>query len=165
MEWNGIDLSGVLGGLASLLGLLIAWAVNSLRKKADADTKRSKAETALLKVAAIASAMAQRAWTTLSPQLQAALADGKMSAEERAEIEKSVQVLIKDFTSDDDLKQIAEALGLPLPGVIAKIASLIISTFAFAHDTTNPSQSRLAFPVGASSSGTLPEGDVGHNPG
>lgn len=159
MTWNGIDLSSILAGLASLVTILIGWAVSSLRKKADADTVKSKAETALLKIAAIAASMAQRAWTTLSPKVQLALADGKMSVEERAEIEAAVQVLLKDFTSDDDLKALAEALGLPLPGVIAKITSLIISSFAFAHDPTNPTQSRLAFPVRGGAGNTQSEMD------
>ena len=147
MTWNGIDLSGLLGTLASILTALLGWVAISIKKKQEASAQQSKAETALLKLAAIATSMAGKAWDTLSPDIQAALADGKMTAEERAHIEAHIGELLKDFASSDDLKLIAEALGIPLPGLVAKIAAMLIEKFAFAHDPSTPSQSKLAFPV------------------
>lgn len=147
MTYNGIDLSGLLTPLLGIITALLGWALNSLRRKQEAQTQQSKAETALLKLGVIAMGMAGRAWDTLSPKIQLALADGKMSAEERAEIEKAVQELLKDFASADDLANIASALGLPLPGIISKIAAMVIEKFAFAHDATNPTASALSFPV------------------
>ena len=147
MTWNGIDLTQILALLATVVTGLLGWLANSIKKKQEASAAQSKAETALLKLAAIAAGMAGRAWSNLSPVVQKAMADGKLDAPERAEIEAKVQELLKDFASADDLKLIADALGIPLPGLVAKIAAMLIEKFAFAHDPTTPNQSRLAFPV------------------
>ena len=147
MTWNGIDLTSILGLLATIVTGLLGWLANSIKKKQEASAAQSKAEVALLKLAAIATGMAGRAWDTLAPEVQKALADGKMTSDERAVIEAKVQELLKDFASADDLKAIADALGIPLPGLVAKIAAMLIEKFAFAHDPTTPTQSRLAFPV------------------
>lgn len=147
MTWNGVDLSGLLGTLASILTALLGWVAVSIKKKQAAAAEQSKAETSLLKLAAIAAGLAGKAWDTLSPDIQAALADGKMTPEERLHIEAHVGDLLKEFADGDELKQIAEALGLPLPGLVAKIAAMLIEKFAFAHDPTTPAQSKLEFPV------------------
>ena len=145
---TGMDWTPILGVLATLIGGLLTWLANSIKKKNEAATAQSNAETALLKLAAIATGMAGRAWASLSPVIQASMADGKLEASERAVIEAKVQELLKDFASADDLALIASALGIPLPGLVAKIAAMLIEKFAFAHDATTPQQSRLAFPVG-----------------
>jgi len=131
----------VLGAVASIV---VPWLLSKWQTSQSAN---ANANTALVKLGAIALGMAGRAWDKLAPQVQAALADGTISADERAAIEASVKELLKDFTSEDDLKAIGEALGLPLAGIIAKIASMLIEKFAIAHDPTNPAVSALAYPV------------------
>jgi hypothetical protein len=91
--------------------------------------------------------MAGRAWDRLSPQIQVALSDGTISPAERLEIEATVKALVAEFTSSDDLAALASALGLPLPGLIAKIASMLIGMFTSAHDVTNTATSSLQYPL------------------
>ena len=148
MNFKGIDLSPLLTIVVSLVTGLFGWLATSLRKKAEADTAASKATTALLKLGEIALAMATDAWQTLAPAVQARLADGTFSAQDRAEIEAMVGTLIGKYTSSDELAKITSALGLPLPGIIAKIAAFIIDRVTRAHDPEIlDSQSPLAFPV------------------
>ena len=147
MTWNGIDLTSILTALAGIVTALLGRAANSIRKRQEAQAEASKAEKALIQLGVIAVGMAGRAWDKLSPEIQKAFADGKMSPEERAGIEALVGELLKDFASSDDLESIAKTLGLPLPGIIAKIAAMLIERFAFAHDPANPGVSRLAYPV------------------
>ena len=162
MTWNGVDMTSILTALAGIITALLGWAANSIRKKQEADAANTKAQTALLKLGAIALAMAGRAWDKLSPDIQAALADGKMSPEERAHIEAEVQALLKDFASADDLEEIGKALGIPLPGLVAKIAAMLIEKFAFAHDASNPAVSAKVYPVAP---GGLDPNDPGYQPG
>ena len=108
---------------------------------------------ALVKLGAIAVALAGRAWDRLSPMVQAALADGRMTQEERTAIEEAVRELVKDFASADDLTKIAEAVGLPLPGLLAKLAAMVIERFAFAHDPDIATASALVYPVAAPGEG------------
>lgn len=161
MTWNGVDMTSIITALAGIITALLGWAANSIRKRQEADAANTRAQTALLKLGAIAIAMAGRAWDKLSPAIQQAMADGKITAEERGAIEAEVQALLKDFTSSDDLAQIASALGIPLPGLVAKIAAMLIEKFAFAHDPGNVTVSAKAFPV---TSG-LPADDPGYQPG
>ena len=147
MTWNGIDMTQVLSLLGSIVVMLLGWLATSIKKKQDAGTAQSKAETATLKLAAIGAALLQKAWNDLGPKIQAALADGTMSTEERLAIEASVQSLLSEVTDDATLKSIAEALGLPLPGVIAKIAATLIDIWTKSHDPAVTTQSKLAFPV------------------
>jgi hypothetical protein len=146
-----MDMTLILPALGSILVALLGYLTTWLKRKAEAETNASKAQTALLKLGNIAVAMAGRAWDALGPIVQQSLADGKMTAEERSQIEAKVEALLKDFASADDLADIASALGLPLPGLIAKIAAMIIEKFAFAHDPANITQSKLAFPVASPS--------------
>lgn len=144
----GIDMSTLISTLGSVVLALLGWLANSIRKKSEADSKKTRAETALLKLAAIATGMAVRAWNALSPVAQAAFAnDGKWDDVERKQFEDKVQEILKDFASADDLKEICEALGIPLAGIVSKIAAMLIEKFAFAHDPEILSQSPLAFRV------------------
>jgi uncharacterized membrane protein YebE (DUF533 family) len=142
-----MDISVFLPALGSILTALLGFVAVWLKRKAEAQVNQSKAEKALIQLGVIATGMAGRAWDALSPSIQAAFADGKMTAEERKQIEAKVQELLKDFASADDLANIASALGLPLPGLVAKIAAMLIEKFAFAHDPATPQGSNLAFPV------------------
>lgn len=145
--YHGFDLTPLIGALISLVALAIGWLTKRAAAAAAASTATSKAQLAGIKLAAIGAAMLGKAWDTLSPRLQVALADGTISAQERAEIETAVKGLLADFTSEDELKGITEALGLPLPGVVAKIASYLIGQFTAAHDPTIPTASAKAYPV------------------
>lgn len=149
MTWNGVDLSGVLGALASIVSALLGWALVAIRKRQEAAASASKAELALLKLGEIVTTVAGKAWSELSPKVQAALAnDGKIDAAERAEIEKVVAKLVEELTDSASLKQIAEALGLPMPGLIARIAAGIIDMVTKAHDPDIVhSAAPAAFPV------------------
>lgn len=142
-----IDLSGLIGVLVSIVTALLGWLAVKVKGAAQASTDKSKTEQAGLKVAALVTAMAGKAWDTLAPKLQAALADGTISPEERSAIEAQVKLLVADFTSEDDLKALADALGLPLPGLIAKIASMLIGIFTSAHDPAINTVSAKAYPV------------------
>jgi len=137
-------LSIILQVLASIASVVVP---ALLAKWQASQSKNADASTALMKLGAIALGMAGRAWDKLAPQVQAALADGTISTEERASIEATVKDLLKDFTSEDDLKAIGEALGLPLAGIIAKLASMLIEKYAIAHDPGNLKVSALAYPV------------------
>ena len=151
MTWNGIDLSGILGAVASIVTALLGWVLVSIRRKQEASAAQTKAETALLRLAEVIVTLAGKAWGELSPRVQAALAnDGKIDAAERAEIEIIVAKLVTEFTDSKVLGDIASALGLPMPGLIARIAAGIIDMVTKAHDPgiTN-SMAPAAFPVGA----------------
>lgn len=153
MTWNGIDLSGILGTIVSVVGALLGWLLMVIRKRQEASAAQTKAETALLKLGEIAAMLAGKAWAELSPKVQAALAnDGKIDPAERAEIEAIIAKLVVEFTEADSLKEIASALGLPLPGVIARIAAYIIDMVTKAHDPDIvTSMAPSAFPVSSPS--------------
>jgi hypothetical protein len=135
--------------LGTILTALLALVLNAIRKKQEADANASKSQIALLKLGEIVATLAGKAWNELSPKIQAALAnDGKIDAAERAEIEVVVASLVKDFTDAASLTEIAKALGLPLPGLIARIAAGIIDIVTKAHDPDiKDSASPAAFPV------------------
>ncbi len=153
MTFKGIDLSPLLQVLGSVVMLLLGWATTAIQKKQAADAAKTKAETALLKLAAIGTAMVTDAWQTLAPAVQQRLADGTFSVQDRTEIEAMVKVLLDKYTSSDELQKITEALGLPLAGIIAKIAAFIIDRVTSAHDPDLPdTASPMAFPVAPSNS-------------
>ena len=149
MTWNGIDLSGILSIVVTIITGLLGWAATSLKKKADADAAASKAATAVVKLGQIGLAMATDAWQTLAPAIQARLADGSFSADDRKDVEGMVAQLLSKYTSSDELTKITSALGLPLPGIIAQIAAFIIDRVTKAHDPDllTGTASPMAFPV------------------
>ena len=99
-----------------------------------------------LKLAAIGASLLQKGWDHIGPEVQTALADGTISAEERAAIEASVKELLADATDEATLKEIGDALGLPLAGVVAKVASWLIGKWTQAHDPTITTVSANQFP-------------------
>jgi len=111
--------------------------------------KKMKADSAWTKLANIGISLAGKAWDHLGPVVQQALADGKITAEERAAIEKVVQDLVEEDTSKGALEEIAKAVGLPFAGIIARLAADFIDTWTAAHDPANTSVSRLAYPTPA----------------
>jgi len=126
---------------------LLAWVANSIAKRNSAAAAESKALTAGLKLAAIGAALLQKGWTHIGPEVQTALADGKIDESERATIEASIRELLKDVTDEATLKEISDALGLPLPGVIAKIASYLIEKWTQAHDPVVVTASANTYPT------------------
>jgi len=150
MTWNGIDLSGILGILATIVTGLLGWLATGIKQRQAAQTAQDKATTALLKLAAIASSLLSKGWTSLSPVLQQAFADGKFDDSDRAKVEEAVRLLLKDATDEDTLKEIGDALGLPLAGLIAKLAASMIEKWTQAHDPAITTTSKLTFPVATS---------------
>jgi hypothetical protein len=141
---TSFDISPLIAGLVALFGAALTWLSNRVKQAQVAAAATAGAE---LKVAALVTSIAGKAWDTLSPELQKILADGKVSAEERAELEAVALKLAREATSEDNLADLARAFSLPLPGLIAKIASMLLDVFTKAHDATNQSVSALAFPV------------------
>jgi hypothetical protein len=142
-------LPAVLPALGTILTGLLAWAASSIAKKNAASAQESKVLVAGLKLAAIVTALLQKGWEHIGPEVQTALADGKLDAAERAAIESSVQELLKDATDEATLKEIGDALGLPLAGIVAKIASHLIEKWTSAHDPSITTASANAFPTPA----------------
>jgi len=125
---------------------LLAWVANSISKRNAAAAQESKAVVAGLKLAAIGASLLQKGWDHIGPEVQTALADGTISAEERAAIEASVKELLADATDEATLKEIGDALGLPLAGVVAKVASWLIGKWTQAHDPAITTVSANQFP-------------------
>ena len=161
---SSMNWSPILGLLVTLVTGLLTWLANSIKNHNAAATEASKAQTAALKLAAIGTALLQKAWGSLSPVLQQSLADGKLTGEERAALEVQVQALLKEVTDEDTLKEIGEALGLPLAGIIAKLASYLIGVWTEAHDTAVPTSSAKTFPIG-SQNAQLDPNDPIYKPG
>jgi hypothetical protein len=142
-------LAGLLPQILPMIGTLVVaglgWLTLTVQKK-------FKADSAWAKLANIAIALAGKAWERVGPEVQKALADGKITAEERAAIEAAVMQVVEEATDKATLEQIGAAVGLPMPGIIAWIASYFIDKWTAAHDPSNTSVSKLAFPVTASES-------------
>jgi hypothetical protein len=149
MSINGtsIDLSPLLSILATIVTALLGWVAVIVKNRQAAATNESKAIAAGLKLAAICAALLQKAWGALSPDLQAAFADGKFDNTERAALEIKLQGLLKEVTDEATLAEIGSALGLPLSGVIAKIASYLIGKWTEAHDPAIVTTSANTFPA------------------
>lgn len=153
MTYKGIDLTPLITLAISLLSTLLGWAGLKVGRAADAAKAEKTAQAALLRIGVLATTILGRAWDTLAPQVQAAIADGKVTAEERAALERAVRSLVGQFVGEDELEQLARAIGLPLPGLIAKLASMVLDQFTKAHDPDVPTESALAFPVAAPAAG------------
>jgi len=146
-----IDLGPILGLLATIITGLLGWLATGIKSRQAAQTAQDKATTALLKLAAIAASLLSKGWGQLSPVLQQAFADGSFSDADRAAVEAAVQKLLKDVTDEATLAEIGSALGLPLPGIIAKIAASLIERWTQAHDPVITTVSANTFPVAGAS--------------
>jgi mannose/fructose/N-acetylgalactosamine-specific phosphotransferase system component IID len=148
---QSIDISSVAGPLLGLAVTVIGSAITLLLNKIGASViKANKAQGAMLRVAAIETSLLQKGWTTIGPEIQKDLADGKLDAAETARIEQMIGDLAKDNVDAETLTEIGTALGLPLAGIIAKIAAGLIGTWTAAHDPGVNTTSNLAFPIAAS---------------
>lgn len=147
MTYKGFDLTPLLGGLITILSSVLAWVALKVKGAAESAKEQNNAQAALLRVGVIATTLLGKAWDKLGPQIQAAIADGKVTDEERAALEAAAKDLALGLVGEDELSALASALGLPLPGLIAKLASMMLDTFTKAHDASTPAVSKLAFPV------------------
>jgi hypothetical protein len=125
--------------VSSLVVAGIGWLTLTIQNKV-------KADTAWKKLAEIGVGLVGKSWDRLGPEVQTALADGKVTAEERAVIEKAA---LDVLTAEDEavLTGIGKAVGVRFAAIIAKLAGNFIETWAKAHDPFNPTVSKLAFPV------------------
>lgn len=117
--------------------------------------KKMKADSAWTKLANIGVALVGKAWDRLGPEVQAALADGKITAEERTHIEQVAMELLGEVTDDKTVEEIAKAVGLPVPGIVAWLVSGFIDRWVSAHDSNIPEVSPKAFPVAEGAAGAV----------
>jgi hypothetical protein len=145
--YKGFDLTPLIAGVITLLGGLLAWVSRKVAAAQTASAEKSRGELALLRVAAIAMAMAGDLWNELAREFQVRVADGSIGPGDREAFRQIVAAKIEEYTSADELAKLAAALGLPLPGLIAKVAEFIIDRVTKAHDVTIQDVSAKAFPV------------------
>lgn len=144
---RGFDLTPIIAGLIAVIGAVFAWLSRRIAVSQEAAAERSRAETAGLRLAAIGLAMVGDLWNELSREFQLRIADGKIDADDREAFRQLVASKIETYTSAEELKKIAEALGLPLPGIIARVAEYVIDRLTRAHDPSITDVSAKAYPV------------------
>jgi hypothetical protein len=154
--FKGFDLTPVIAGLVAVIGALLTWVSRKVASSQAASADKSRAETAAIRLAAIGLAMVGDLWDEMSREFQLRIADGEIDADDREAFRHLVSAKIEQYTSADELKKIAEALGLPLPGIIARVAEYAIDRLTKAHDPSTPEVSAKAYPVAAD-----PEGSFG----
>jgi hypothetical protein len=145
--FKGFDLTPLIAGAITIVGALFAWLARKIAAAQTASAEKSRAELAALQLGAIGLAMVGDLWTELSAEFQRRVADGKIDAEDREAFRRLVAAKIEKYTSAEQLKVIAEALGLPLPGIIAKVAEYVIDRLTKAHDGAIVEVSAKAYPV------------------
>jgi hypothetical protein len=145
--FRGYDLTPLIGAAVTILTGLFAWLAKKIAAAQSASAEASRAQTAQLQLAAIGLAMVGDLWNELSREFQLRIADGKIDADDRQAFRDLIQSRIEKYTSADELRKIAEALGLPLPGIIAKVAEYVIDRLTKAHDPSTPDVSAKAYPV------------------
>lgn len=154
--FRGFDLTPILSGLVLVIGAAFAWVSKKIAAANTATAANAGASTALLKLGNIGFSMAGDLWSQFSVEFQKRIADGKIDADDREYFRLMVKQNIEKYTSAEELKKIADALGLPLPGIIARVAEYIIDRLTKAHDPVIEEVSDLAYPVKA------PEGTGGY---
>ena len=152
--FHGFDLTPIISGLVVVVGALFTWLARKVAASQDASAEKSRAETAGLRLAAIGLAMVGDLWNELSREFQLRIADGKIDADDREAFRTLIASRIETYTSAEELKKIAEALGLPLPGIIARVAEYVIDRLTKAHDPLTPEVSAKAYPVDPAPEGT-----------
>jgi hypothetical protein len=139
--------------LPNILPAISALVVAGLGYLTTVIQKKLKAESAWSKLANIGVALVGKAWDRLGPEVQKALADGKITAEERAAIEEVAMQLLDEVADKATIEDIAKAVGLPVPGIIAWLVSGFIDRWVAAHDPRIPEASPKAFPVAVAAAG------------
>lgn len=134
----------ILPTIFTLFGGVITWAAAKLAASA---TSKNKAVAAAANIGNVGLSIANSIWTKVAPEVQAALADGVLTADERAHLISLVTVEVTGIDVNGTVSKIASDLGLPLSGVIGTIAEWVINHYAQAHDQNNPNVSDMSFPV------------------
>lgn len=149
--FHGFDLTPILGAVISLAFAGITYLVNRIRKSTEqanlAAVAAGKTASAQIKLAELGASLLGKAWDGLSPMAQRILADGKVTAEERQELEAYAMRLLREATSEAELRELADALGLPLSGIAAKVASFFLGKWTASHDPTVTTESARQFPI------------------
>jgi hypothetical protein len=149
--FRGFDLTPLIGALLLLVSGVITWVGKRISAAQAASAETSRAEKAALQLAEVATMLADRAWVTLAPTVQTIIADGNVTAEERAQLESVLRRILDDSTqtlvSKETLEGIASALGLPFAGLVARLASSILGIFVKAHTPENREVEAGQFPV------------------
>jgi hypothetical protein len=154
-------LNALLPTVVTLVTAVLGWFGTKLAKSMES---KNQAEKAAATIGQFALGLAGDIWTSINPVIQGALADGSISAAERAAILKAVTDRLGQVDVSDTVSGLAKALGLPLSSVIGTITEWLIGHFAKAHDPDVPTASSLPYPVGASkvqASSSLPPKGVG----
>lgn len=116
-----------------------AWLTAKIGQHFGAKASLTKAQQAQQSVFLLVTSMAGRAWSKLEEPVKRIYRDGIVSLDERKELEALINDLVYDFTSKDDLERLAKALNMPLSGLIATIAELVLHRFVAAHDPDDAS--------------------------
>jgi hypothetical protein len=149
MTFTAILINYLLPAVFTLIPTILGWfGAKALASSASAN----KTTQAIAKVAQIGLTIVGDVWNSLSPTLQASFADGQLTTDEREEIIKVVSDKLSALDVGGTVSGIANALGLPLSGVIGTIAEWVINHLAKAHTASDPSVSAKAYPVQSSSS-------------
>jgi hypothetical protein len=149
---KGWDITPFIGAFLFAMTALLTYLAKKIGAAQDAVKAESGAKAAAVRLGAIGFAMIGDLWDSLSREFQTRIADGVIDANDRAAFGKIVESKIEKYTSADELKKIAEALSLPLPGIIAKIVEYAIDRLTRAHDPEMTDVSAKAYPVSGSSS-------------
>jgi hypothetical protein len=132
--WKGIPILPVLSVLATIITGLLGLVGRRISAANAAAERASKAQAAMVRLAAIGFALVGKLWGRLSREFQLRFADGKIDDADRAAFRDIVEEELEAFTSREELQKIAEAAGLPLPGIVAWVAEYAIDRLTKAHD-------------------------------
>lgn len=140
MTFKGIDLTPILSGLVLAIGYLLQRVTAKMAAAKEQDA-------AWTKLANLGLAIAGDTWNAMSAEFQKAIADGKITSEERAALKVIALAQVEKYTSKDELENLARTLGLPLPAIIGWVGEYLIDRFTKAHDPAVSSASAGAYPV------------------
>lgn len=144
---GGFNLTPILEVAIPLIAAALGWIASYMRRKQQAADDKSKVESTLLRLGEFVVLLAGKSWTEMSPTLKRVMADGKVTAEEKDEIEALVGRMAAKYAEKETLEEFARILKLPFPGLIALITEKVIKMFASAHDANVGIESAKSFPV------------------
>jgi hypothetical protein len=145
--WNGIPLGPVLALLATIVTGILGYLSRKIAAANDAARNQATVQAAMVRLGAIAFAMAGDLWDELSREFQARVADGTFDADDRAAFKALIQRKIEHYTTKEELEKLAVAARLPMPGILAWVAEWVIDRLSKAHDPNVTEVAAGAFPV------------------
>lgn len=117
-------------GIGTLLAAVLAFASTKLHAAAERDRAAGKA-ISVADVAArathIATQIVQDIQVTLRPELEAALADGKLTEEEKAKLKAAAMARLKATLGETGMAELRELLGIAEDGLGGYLSGLIES--------------------------------------